>query len=67
MAGWEALVRVRTNSQYLPQKYKDRAQSERAKNVAKPPLAKKVEKASQILAETRKALQKALCAEASVT
>ena len=69
--GWRGLkpfadfldVHETTISKFLPQKYKDKAQSERAKKLARPPLAKKVEKATQILAETEKAVKIAPCAE----
>lgn len=69
--GWRGLkpfadflgVSEQTISKYLPQKYKDTIQSERAKKLAQPPLAKKVEKAAQILEETVKAVEKSNNAE----
>ena len=56
-------VSERTISSYLPQKYKNSVQSSKAQNSAKPSLAKNVEKAVKVLAETVKAVEKSPCAE----
>ena len=70
--GWRGLkpfadfldVSEMTISRYLPQKYKNAIQSVNAQNnPANSMLAKKVEKASQVLSETVKAVEKANCAE----
>jgi len=69
--GWRGLnpfavfldVSEQTISKYLPQKYKDTTKSNARKNSVKPSLTKKLEKASTILAETKKAVEKANYAE----
>jgi len=71
--GWRGLkpfadflgVSEDTISTYLPQKYKDKVKSDAAKTLraAKPALAKKAKKATKILKETRKAVEKAPLAE----
>lgn len=69
--GWRGLkpfaefldVSERTISTYLPQEYKIKASGPQQKSDIERPLIKKLEKASNILAETKKAVEKANCAE----